>query len=69
MIVEGTHPFIRIDSGNNEPGMTLQRREDREWMDYKVDGKVVKSPVDIDALPAGRYRLINPVTWHSPAPW
>jgi hypothetical protein len=27
-----------------------------------VDGKVVKSPVDIDTLPAGVYRLINPVT-------
>ncbi len=39
--------------------MTLQRR-DREqdyfvWRDYLVDGKVVKSPVDIDSLPAGRY--------------
>jgi hypothetical protein len=42
--------------------MTLQReyREGRylAWRDYKVDGKVVKSPVDIDSLPAGRYRLV-----------
>jgi hypothetical protein len=38
--------------------MTLQRLED-EWVDYKVDGKVIKSPVDIDALPAGRYRLVE----------
>lgn len=38
--------------------MTLQRLEDGEWVDYKVDGEVVKSPVDIDALPAGRYRLV-----------
>jgi hypothetical protein len=58
MITESTHPFIRIDLGKNEPGMTLQRLED-EWMDYKVDGKVVKSPVDIDKLPAGRYRLVK----------
>jgi hypothetical protein len=57
MIVEGTHPFIRIDLGKNEPGMTLQRL-DREWVDYKIDRKLVKSPVDIDALPAGRYRLV-----------
>jgi hypothetical protein len=57
-IVEGTHPFISIDLGRNEPGMTLQRLED-EWVDYKVDGKVVKSPVDIDALPPGRYRLVE----------
>jgi hypothetical protein len=58
MIVEGTHPFLHFDSGNDEPGMTLQRLENREWVDCKVDGKVVKSPVDIDVLPAGRYRLI-----------
>jgi hypothetical protein len=41
--------------------MTLQReyRNGRHlvWRDYKVDGVTVKSPVDIDALPSGRYRL------------
>jgi hypothetical protein len=26
---------------------------------YKVDGKVVKPPVDIDELPAGKYRLMS----------
>jgi hypothetical protein len=57
MIVEGTHPFIRVDLGKNKPGMTLQHLED-EWMDYKVDGKLLKSPVDIDALPSGKYRLV-----------
>jgi hypothetical protein len=36
--------------------MVLQRLED-EWVDNKVDGKLIKSPVDIDALPSGRYRL------------
>jgi hypothetical protein len=55
------HTSIHFDSGNDEPGMTLQRLED-DWVDYKVDGKVVKSPVDIDALPAGRYRLTNPAS-------
>jgi hypothetical protein len=58
MIVEGTHPPINIDLDSNEPGMTLQRRE-RDWVDYKVDGKLVKSPVDIDSLPAGKYRITN----------
>jgi hypothetical protein len=29
------------------------------WHDYKLDGKVIKSPVDIDALPAGKYRLVE----------
>jgi hypothetical protein len=43
--------------------MTLQR-EYREgkylvWRDYKIDRMLVKSPVDIDALPAGRYRLVE----------
>jgi hypothetical protein len=56
MIVAGTSPPININWGDDEPGMTLQRL-DREWVDYKVDGEVVKSPVDIDALPPGRYRL------------
>jgi hypothetical protein len=50
------------DLDSNEPGMILQReyREGRYlvWHDFKVDGKVVKSPVDIDALPAGVYRLV-----------
>ena len=58
VITASTSPFLYFDSGNDEPGMTLQRCEDREWVEYKVDGKVVKSPVDIDALLAGRYRLV-----------
>ena len=42
----------------NESGSTLQRWNGNDWVDYKVDGKVVKSPVDIDALPPSRYRLV-----------
>jgi hypothetical protein len=42
--------------------MTLQYRNlERDrivWRDYTVDGETVKSPIDIDALPAGVYRLI-----------
>jgi hypothetical protein len=45
MIVAGTHPPISIDLGSNEPGMILQRWAG-EWVNYKVDGKVVVSPVD-----------------------
>jgi hypothetical protein len=59
MIVEGTHPPINIDLGKDEPGIILQCRDGNDWVNYKVDGKVVKSPVDIDSLPAGRYRLVN----------
>ena len=44
--------------------MTLQyrnlERDQIVWRDYTVDGEAVKSPVDIDALPFGAYRLINP---------
>jgi hypothetical protein len=64
MIVAGTSPpiNINIDLSRNEPGMILQReyRDGRYlvWRDHKVNGKVVKSPVDIDALPFGRYRLV-----------
>jgi hypothetical protein len=53
---------INIDLGSNEPGMTLQR-EYREggkliWRDVMKGEQVVKSPVDIDELPAGVYRLV-----------
>ena len=62
MIVSGTYPPISIDLGKDEPGMTLQFRDVKRgqivWRDYTVDGEAVKSPVDIDALPAGVYRLI-----------
>ena len=59
MIVAGTHPPVSIDLGSNEPGMILQRRDAKNgrivWRDVVTDGQVVKSPVDIDGLPAGRY--------------
>jgi len=42
--------------------MTLQREYLEGgrliWRDIEKDGQVMKSPVDIDALPAGKYRLI-----------
>ena len=63
MIAEGTHPPIQIDLGKDEPGMTLQFRNVERgkiiWRDYMVDGETVKSPVDIDALPSCRYRLVK----------
>ena len=61
MITAGTSPPCSIDLGKDEPGMTLQYRDVKKGSivlcDYKVDGKIVKSPVDIDGLPAGKYRL------------
>ena len=62
MIVAGTYPTICIDWGKDEPGMTLQReyREGgyRVWRDYLKGGKPVISPVDIETLPVGKYRLV-----------
>ena len=63
MITTSTSPFLYIDSGNDEPGMTLQReyRDGRYlvWRDFKVEGKVVNSPVDIDSLFPGVYQLVK----------
>ena len=58
MITAGTYPPIHIDLG--KPGMTLQFRERGfiVWRDYTVDGEVLKSPVDVDALLPGVYRLV-----------
>ncbi len=50
MIVAGTHPPINSDPDKNQPSMTLRYWDGDNRFDYKVDGKVVKSLVDIDAL-------------------
>ena len=50
MITASTSPLLYIDWDKDEPGMILQHRDGLEWVDYKVEGKVVKSPVDIDEL-------------------
>ena len=64
MITAGSYPPVSIDFGKNEPGMTLQfrnvKRDQTVWRDYMVDGEAVKSPVDIDALLLGVYRLTTP---------
>ena len=60
MISAGTHTGVWIDLGKDEPGMTLKYRDVEGgyivWRDYLVDGEVVKSPVDIEKLPSGRFR-------------
>ena len=62
MITAGSYPPISIDLGKDEPGMTLQR-EYREggkliWRDVVKDGQVVRSPIDIETLPGGKYWLV-----------
>jgi hypothetical protein len=56
MIVSSGHSGVWIDLGDNKPGMKLQRRE--RGQNYLVERKVVISPVDIETLPAGKYRLV-----------
>jgi len=54
---------VLIDFGDNQQGSVLQRREGwfgDVWLDYMVDGKAVKVPVDIESLPPGEYRLMSP---------
>ena len=62
MLIAGTAPLISIDLGRDEPRMVLQYRDFERrrlvWRDYMVDGEPVKSPVDIDSLPPGKYRLV-----------
>jgi len=53
------HLGVWIDLGNNAPGLKLQRRErGQDWENHLVNRRVVKSPVDIETLPAGKYRLV-----------
>jgi len=63
MIATGTYPPIQIDFGKDEPDMILQREylegDYRVWRDFLMDGETVKSPVDIDKLLPGVYRLAN----------
>ena len=60
IIIDRTSPPISINLGRNDPGMTLQREVKRDqWINYLVNGEPVKSPVDLDALLAGKYRLIH----------
>jgi len=50
---------VEIDLEPDEPGMLLQRLEPDGWQDYLVEGEQVLSPLDIETLPAGYYRLIE----------
>jgi hypothetical protein len=50
------HLGVWIDLGDNKPGMKLQPRErGQDWKNYVVNRKVVRSPVDLESLPAGEY--------------
>ena len=52
-----TELSLQIDYGPDEPGMILQRLEREGWTDYLSDGRTVVSPLKVEALPLGTYRL------------
>jgi len=59
LIIQAGDLGVELDTGNNQPGALLQRHENGRWQDYMVDGQPVTSPVDIEQLPPGRYRLVE----------
>lgn len=48
---------VSLDTGKNQPGSILQRKEQGRWVNYTPDGKVTGVPSKLDDLPAGEYRL------------
>jgi hypothetical protein len=48
---------IEIDFGISRTGSVLQRKTNREWHDYLVDGEPVANPFDIESYLPGYYRL------------
>lgn len=60
MMYQAGDQQILYDSGRNNPGDILQRKEAGGWVDFEVDGEVVRAPVDLYSLPPGSYRLVVP---------
>jgi len=53
MIVSSGHKGVWIDLGKDEPGMKLQRRErGQDWKNYRVNRRLVRSPVYLEKLVA-----------------
>ena len=55
MIIAGTSPALYISFEKDEPGMVLQRNERKPgWGDFLRNSELLRSPVIIDELPAGK---------------
>jgi len=50
---------VLFDSGQDLEGDILQRREPDGWQFYKPDGEFMRSPIDMNELPPGEYRLVS----------
>jgi hypothetical protein len=48
---------LTIDFGINRPGSIHQRKTNRVWQDYMVEGEPLIYPFDVNQLPPGEYRL------------
>jgi hypothetical protein len=51
---------VQIDLGPDKPGMVIQRKDKGYWRDYLIDGEPVVNPFDVETLPPGWYRLLDP---------
>jgi hypothetical protein len=60
MIYSAVDLGVKIDFGPNKPGAILQHKDKSHWNDYLVDGEPVVNPFDVETLPPGRYRLLDP---------
>ena len=50
---------IEIDLGRNRPGAILQRKDDGIWKEVHIGGKPAVSPIDMERLRPGHYRLME----------
>lgn len=51
---------VVFDAGSNTPGDVLQRKEPDGWVDFEINGEILKAPVCVYDLPPGTYRLVIP---------
>ena len=58
---------VEIDLGHNAPGAIVQRKESDVWYDYVINGALVVNPFDVEKLPPGFYRLVEPPASSHPA--
>jgi hypothetical protein len=53
---------VDIDLGRNAPGAILQRKDSGLWYYYLIDGEPMVNPFNLETLPPGFYRLVEPPT-------
>ena len=56
MITQAGDLGVILDTGTNQPGVSLERFEAGEWKPFTMDGEPVLWPVKLESLRPGRYR-------------